>query len=309
MEEYSCEFCKSIFKNKYTLKSHINGNKTCLKNRGLELKSNYICNGCNTICFTKHKLVVHQETCKDFLICMHKNEMERKDSTIQTLQDTISEIKEKNENKMKEIVDGHKKQIDELKSEYKEQIDKLQNILQTITTEAVTRPTTTINNNIRNNLSLTYTLDEIKQTDLNDLFSESLTEQVFMSGYKGLAKLCTDKIINTRDSKKLICCTDMSRKKFKYMDKKGNMNEDVEARAFVDKVKQPIKEAGKQVYNTMISNINDERDQVREEDYGKKDRLITKSFQVMERYKDIINIDDPKYNNEFTAELAILNKN
>jgi hypothetical protein len=29
---------------------------------------------------------------------------------------------------------------------------------------------------------------------------------------------------------------------------------------------------------------------------------------VMDRYKDIINIDDPKYNVEFANELAILNK-
>jgi len=153
-----------------------------------------------------------------------------------------------------------------------------------------------------------YTLEDIKEEELMELFSENLTEKVFMSGQKGLAKLCTEKIINTKDSKKLICCTDISRRKFKYMDKKGNVNEDVEARDFVDKVTKPIKEAGKKVYNTMISNINDERVQARDDDYGKKERLIDKSFQVMDRYKDIINIDDPKYNCDFTNELAILNK-
>ena len=156
---------------------------------------------------------------------------------------------------------------------------------------------------------MTYTLDDIKESDLNELFLENLTEKVFMSGHKGLAKLCTDKIINTQDSKKLTCCTDITRKKFKYMDKNGNVNEDVEARAFVEKVTKPIKEAGKQVYDTMLSNINEERNKIREDDHGKKERLIDRSFQVMNKYQDIINIDDPKYNGDFTNELAILNKN
>ena len=44
------------------------------------------------------------------------------------------------------------------------------------------------------------------------------------------------------------------------------------------------------------------------DDYGKKDRLVMESFHIMGRYKDILNIDDPKYNNDFTNELAILNK-
>ena len=57
-----------------------------------------------------------------------------------------------------------------------------------------------------------------------------------MNFKKGIAKMCTDKIINTKDEKKLICCTDTTRKKFKYIDKKGNIKEDIEARFFVDRV-------------------------------------------------------------------------
>jgi hypothetical protein len=200
-------------------------------------------------------------------------------------------------------------ELDILNKEYKQQIERLQDRIDSLAKEAINRPTNSSTvNHIRNNLSMMYTLEDIKEEELMELFSENLTEKVFMSGQKGLAKLCTEKIINTKDSKKLICCTDISRRKFKYMDKKGNVNEDVEARDFVDKVTKPIKEAGKKVYNTMISNINDERVQARDDDYGKKERLIDKSFQVMDRYKDIINIDDPKYICDFTNELAILNK-
>ena len=58
-----------------------------------------------------------------------------------------------------------------------------------------------------------------------------------------------------------------------------------------------------------MEDLTEQRDHIRPEDYGKKEYLITQSFQVMDRYKDIINIDDPKYNTDFTCELAILNKN
>jgi hypothetical protein len=128
-----------------------------------------------------------------------------------------------------------------------------------------------------------------------------------MSGHKGIAKMCTEKIIHTKDKKKLICCTDTSRGKFKYMDKKGNLKEDIEARMFVDRVSKPIKDVGKQLYDNIMEKLTDERDHVKPEEYGKKERLTMESFQVMDRYKDIINIDDSKYNTDFTSELAKIN--
>jgi hypothetical protein len=240
---------------------------------------------------------------------------------IEESQKKLTELTHKHDQKLAEMTQTNEKFLALLKEEHarqiadlKQQNEKLQENIQNLAREAINRPTTssTTNNtvnNIRNNLSTQYTLDEIKTEELMELFRENLTEKVFMSGQKGLAKLCTDKLINTKDAKKLICCTDVTRKKFKYMDKKGNVIEDIEAREFVNKVTKPIKEAGRHVYDTMMSTISDERDHVREDDYGKKDRLVTQSFQVMDRYKDIINIDDTKYNTEFTNELAILNKN
>jgi hypothetical protein len=268
-----CVFCLFIFKDKYTLKNHILKSKKCIKNRGFNCKS------CN-ILFTKNSdLETHLLSCKDYIIQNLKDEITEKTSLIKELNAKVS------------------------------MMDKIKESYERIAKEAVSRPTTTNTvNHIRNNLSMTYTLDTLKEEELVDLFRENLTEKVFMSGQKGLAKLCTDKIINTRDSKKLLCCTDATRKKFKYMDKSGNMIEDIEARTFVNRMTKPIREVGQQIYDSMLSAIDDERDHIQETDYGKKDRLTTQTFQVMDRYRDIINIDDPKYNTEFTSELAILNK-
>ena len=333
---FACKFCNSQFKNPYTLKSHENGSKKCLSNRGLKLETKNQCIGCNLAFVNKYNLKLHEDVCRDFLQHQHAKEILEKDKIfsdfkeeqekryielVQERDQTLADLTHKNEQKLVEFTQTNEKFLALLKDEHarqiadlKQQNDKLQENIQNLAREAINRPTTssTTNNtvnNIRNNLSTQYTLDEIKAEELMELFRENLTEKVFMSGQKGLAKLCTDKLINTKDAKKLICCTDVTRKKFKYMDKKGNVIEDIEAREFVNKVTKPIKEAGRHVYDTMMSTISDERDHVREDDYGKKDRLVTQSFQVMDRYKDIINIDDTKYNTEFTNELAILNKN
>ena len=344
---FICKFCNSQFKTLYTLKTHENGSKKCLEKRGLKLETN-ICVGCNLSFFNKYNLKLHEDVCRHFLQHQHAKEILEKDKIFsdfkeeqekryielakeneQKLADLthkneqkLTDLTHKNEQKLVEFTQTNEKFLALLKEEHarqiadlKQQNDKLQENIQNLAREAINRPTTssTTNNNtvnnIRNNLSTQYTLDDIKAEELMELFRENLTEKVFMSGQKGLAKLCTDKLINTKDAKKMICCTDVTRKKFKYMDKKGNVIEDIEAREFVNKVTKPIKEAGRQVYDTMMSTISDERDHVREDDYGKKDRLVTQSFQVMDRYKDIINIDDTKYNTEFTNELAILNKN
>jgi hypothetical protein len=333
---FACKFCNSQFKNPYTLKSHENGSKKCLTNRGLKLETKNQCIGCNLVFVNKYNLKLHEDVCRNFLQHQHNNEILEKDKLlsdfkeeqekrytemIEESQKKLAELTHKHDQKLADLTQTNEKFLALLKEEHarqiadlKQQNDKLQENIQNLAREAINRPTTssTTNNtvnNIRNNLSTQYTLDEIKTEELMELFRENLTEKVFMSGQKGLAKLCTDKLINTKDAKKLICCTDVTRKKFKYMDKKGNVIEDIEAREFVNKVTKPIKEAGRHVYDTMMSTISDERDHVREDDYGKKDRLVTQSFQVMDRYKDIINIDDTKYNTEFTNELAILNKN
>lgn len=317
LETNICVGCNLSFFNKYNLKLHEDVCRNFLQHQHAKE------------ILEKDKLLsdFKEEREKRYIEMVEENEQKvvelthKNDQKLADLTQKLAELTNKHDQKLAEMTQTNEKFLALLKEEHarqiadlKQQNDKLQENIQNLAREAINRPTTssTTNNtvnNIRNNLSTQYTLDEIKTEELMELFRENLTEKVFMSGQKGLAKLCTDKLINTKDAKKLICCTDVTRKKFKYMDKKGNVIEDIEAREFVNKVTKPIKEAGRHVYDTMMSTISDERDHVREDDYGKKDRLVTQSFQLMDRYKDIINIDDTKYNTEFTNELAILNKN
>ena len=239
--EYICGFCSTHFKNQYNLKAHENGSKKCLSNRGLKLETKNQCIGCNLVFFTKHKLTLHEDVCRNFLQHQHAKEILEKDKLLSDFKEEqekrYTEMVEENEQKLAELTHKHDQKLAEmtqtnekflalLKEEHarqiadlKQQNDKLQENIQNLAREAINRPTTssTTNNtvnNIRNNLSTQYTLDEIKTEELMELFRENLTEKVFMSGQKGLAKLCTDKLINTKDAKKLICCTDVTRKKF-----------------------------------------------------------------------------------------------
>jgi hypothetical protein len=277
--DHKCQYCSSSFKNKYNLKKHIDEGKKCLKLRNIKCKS------CLTIFSNQNELEQHLVICKDHIITQLKEELFKKDT----------ELKEelfKKDTELKEEL--FKKDIE---------INKLHEKIESI----LSRPST-INNTQNINLSTTYTLDSIEEEHLVALFKENLTSQIFMSGQQGLAKLCTDKIINTKDNKKLICCTDFSRKKFKYIDKSGNTKEDIEARNFVKRVGKPMKDAGKVVYDDMMSSLRHQQDCIRPEEYGKKENLISQSIDVMNKYTDIINVDDPNHNTRFTNELAILNK-
>jgi hypothetical protein len=215
--EYKCEYCDLFLKNKYILKKHIDESKKCLKLRNR-------CKSCLTIFSNQNELEQHLVICKDHIIMKLKDELYKKDSELkEELYKKDIELKEELFKKDLELKEEVFKKDTELKEKIKEhqlEINKLHEKIESI----LSRPST-INNTQNINLSTTYTLDSIEEEDLIALFKENLTSQIFMSGQQGLAKLCTDKIINTKDNKKLICCTDFSRKKFKYIDKSGNTKE------------------------------------------------------------------------------------
>jgi len=279
-----CQFCSSIFKNKYILKTHILESKRCLK-----LRENK-CLSCLHNCIDQDDLEIHLLTCKDHI---------------------IKELKQEHKEETERLKQEHKQETERLKQEHKLVIDKLEQKIDSLIKDTINRPmihnNTTINN-IRNHLSMTYTLESLKDDEISNLLKENMTTQVFMNGQSGIAKMCTDKIINTKDNKKRLLCTDMSRNKFKYIDQQGNLKEDIEARNFINKVSKPIKDIGKDIYDGLMDCINQEKESLDEEDDKRKDKLLNDSMDIAERYRDILGIDHPKHNKEFMNELSRLNK-
>ena len=389
MTDVVCEFCFVSVKSKYNLKSHLINNKNCLKKRGLNLESTFICNGCDYIFTNNTNLGVHKETCKRYIVLKLKEEFDTR------LKDTLEKYKEENnincedqkaiyEQQLHDQKSIHEQELHDKKSiseqqlhnqkanydqqlhdqkvkydqqqsllteEYKEKIrnlelsnrdmthkitqhelkiidmkynyekiikdiqsqnDKLLENLQKLASQAIDRPTTATtnvtNNNIKNNFSSTYFLETIKAEDVKMKCQNYLTEQVFLEGQRGIAQLCTDHVIKTKDKKILMICTDVSRKKFKYIDEEGNIKEDYDARTFTNKISKPIKDASRIVYDSILFDVKSEKEMLEDDDYSRKAYLNSKELKTIDCYVQITHFDDPDNNQEFKNELAILNK-
>jgi DNA repair exonuclease SbcCD ATPase subunit len=113
--DYVCSFCLIHFKSQYNLKAHENGSKKCLANRGLKLETKNQCIVCNLSFFTKHKLKLHEDVCRNFLQHQHINEILEKNKIIDT---DLQRLKFRIENETNEKeglmlqINGFKKDIE-----------------------------------------------------------------------------------------------------------------------------------------------------------------------------------------------------
>jgi len=309
-----CGFCNATVSSKYILKTHLESNKTCLALRNLELQSNFNCKACNLMFKNSIKLSSHHETCIPFKILKMsdeiKTEFEKEKieliNAFKNEKQSIIDLYEKEKNDQIQNVNELQntiKQNERIIKELQIQNDKLFESIK----QAIEKPTI-VTNHIKNNFSEKYFLDSLSADDIKRKCQSYLTEDVFMKGQRGIAQMCTEHIIKTRDNKALIICTDTSRKKFKYVDENGNMKEDYEARTFTDKVSKPIKDMSKILYENILSDVNYEKDNVDEEDYSRKSFLHGKKMKAIDCFAQISCFDHPDLNTEYKNELAILNK-
>ena len=331
MPNITCEFCKSVVSSKYILKTHLATNKTCLGLRNLELKTEFMCKACNLFTLDNQKLANHHEICKPYQrLIITEETSEKYQQELKDLENKYQkEIKEMEhqyenkilllENKLEHVNQSKTAKEIDMKYNYEKiikdlqsQNDKLLETLQKLASQAIDKPTTNttnnVTNNIKNNFSDTYFLESIKAEDVKMKCQNYLTEQVFLEGQRGIAQLCTEHVIKTKDKKALMLCTDVSRKKFKYMDEQGNIKEDYEARTFVQKVSKPIKDASRIVYDSILFDVKSEKEMLEEDDYSRKAYLNSKELKTIDCYVQITHFDDPDNNQEFKNELAILNK-
>jgi len=331
--EHICQYCLSTFKNSSNLKAHLTSSKKCLKLRGIKIESKYNCSGCNSIFMNKINLNVHKESCKDYSFLHYKEDYEKKNENIKidyedkfkklkeennTLNSTISSLT-KNLDKNKFEYDNYlilKIQHDLLEKQHEKTITKLEmkinqcdSFIQKLALEGAAKPTTTnntVNNTIRNQLSSTYTLDKLEPKKLEDTMREHYTEHDFFGGQKRLANFFFEKVIKTPDDKMLICCTDTSRKKFKILDLRGNMKEDIEARSLCEKLKVPTQMITKEIYDKVIDRIDVERDRLSSDDRSRREKLLDDTMRAQQVYIDNMNFDDLNYNQDFMHELCVL---
>lgn len=254
---------------------------------------------------TNHKIEIDsKERIISDLHTIHMVELESKDKIISDL---------KTNHKVE--IDSKEKYIKDIQTHYTETNEKtikdLFSSIEKLASKAIDKTQTNIttnNSNVGNVYSDKYTLDSIQEDFVERKFQNHLTEEIFMEGQRGIARICSEQIVHTPDEKILMRCTDASRRKFKHMDKYGNFKEDYDARAFIEKVFPPIKKATDLVYNTIMGDIQYEKKNIDEDDYRRKSELQDKSLKVIDCYAKIICIDNHNLNSEFKNELAILTK-
>jgi hypothetical protein len=207
---------------------------------------------------------------------------------------------------------------DELSKQHEKTIEKLElkisqcdTFIQNLAREASNKPTTTnnnntINNSIRNHLSPTFTIDKLEDKKLEETMREHYTEFDYFCGQRGLATFLVERVIRTPDEKMMICCTDTSRKKFKILDMKGNLKEDIEARVLCEKIKAPTSIVTKEMYEKITNRIDEERKRLSDNDQSRKFKLIDDSMRAQQYYIDNMNFDDINYNGDFIKELCVL---
>ena len=208
------------------------------------------------------------------------------------------------------------KKYEDLEKQHEKTIAKLEmkitqcdSFIQKLALEGASKPTTTTNNtvnNIRNQLSSTYTLDKLEPKKLEDTMREHYTEHDFFGGQKRLANFFFEKVIKTPDDKMLICCTDTSRKKFKILDLRGNMKEDIEARTLCEKLKVPTQMITKEIYDKVVDRIDIERDRLSSDDRSRREKLLDDTMRAQQVFIDNMNFDDLNYNQDFMHELCVL---
>jgi len=204
-----------------------------------------------------------------------------------------------------ELEKQHEKTINKLEMKIS-QCDEFIRMLAREGSNKVTTTNNTVNNTVRNQLSTTFTLDNLEPKKLEETIREHYTERDFFGGQKRLANFFLERVIKTPDDKMLICCTDTSRKKFKILDLRGNLKEDIEARTLCEKLKVPTQMVTKEIYEKVIVKIDKERDRLTADDRSLREKLLDDTMRAQRIYMDNFNFDDINYNQDFMHELCIL---
>lgn len=306
-----CEYCKKELKSLSTLNTHIKKSKKCMETRNIVLILEFKCDGCNYNSSKKSNLIRHQEKCLEYknkIIEDNNKIIENKikllyENKITELKNIIIE-KDKTISEKNNIIKQKDKTIKEL---FEKSLERTTNTTNTINT--TNSNNTTIENNIKINM-LPY--ETLTDKDIKYAFVNEFGEEFFLQGQKGLAQFVSERLLKVIDKdgnhKKLMACTDSSRKIFKTLDKNGEVSKDVEAKKLTERIYEPVKvrsdlitkEIGDK-YFYLVENTSDELENDDDEkvDLNIASEKLTKALDSKTEIYKLI-----KDNTEFSKELS-----
>lgn len=188
-----------------------------------------------------------------------------------------------------------------------EQFKSSQKMIEQLAQRAIDKPTTTtVNNNqrISNILCDPDTYAKRTNHDWIRAVAREKFEPYFWQGQRGVAQFMVDHIIKAEDGKMLICCTDPSRNRFRYLNADNHMKEDIEARIFTQTISVPIKSVCNEVFDQICKKLHTERQDA--PNAFKLDLVDKKIMFAHNRLIEIRDIDNEEQNGDFKSELAVL---
>lgn len=234
-----CNFCKKIFKTKYTLSTHQQTAKNCLEKQGkLQniLSDTYECNFCKKFFTTKKVLDSHEFSCKV------KKEEEKENISKQLeeykfLKDENRKLKSEIKHQKQLNID-YEKQITKLNTDYEKQITELNKKIEkyedllikkienddkeksSLLQQVISKPSTNTNNTVSNTIKNTYNLGDnlvcFNKENITERI-DSLTNKHYRSKLEDFCKSLVDKLSD------MIVTTDIARQIVAIKPEEGNI--------------------------------------------------------------------------------------
>jgi len=228
MTEEHCNFCNKSFKNKYTLKSHIERSKKCLELRGEELISNFVCPKCDIIFMAKNDLSRHINLCK------------------KTPKDNMFIVKE-----LKEQIAQLRTQLRVQLKEKDDIIREKDHIIKDLAEKAINNAKPTINHT---NTTTNTTINNLQMISENDIkeHAKNLTLDHIKKGALGYSEYFLEYPLKDR-----IACTDYSRRKIKYKNEQGEIVTDPEMTTLSDLLFKSIKDRNRELTIQYTNELTD----------------------------------------------------
>ena len=232
-DKFLCEFCSHSFSSKSSLNSHQKKALYCLKLQECDKDSGcnkkFRCLFCDKAYTTKYNCIMHSEK------CVNKTNIEELQLELQKYKDKLIDLEKKLE------------VSNTLVKEYRELLGKEQNNHQTLALTAVSRPTTSIKNTIKN--AVIQNLLPLKENEMQEQLP-LLTIDHIREGAEGYAKFALKHPLKDR-----ITCTDVSRKKLAWKNEQGEIIYDTEGQILCKKFFAVIQEKSERLFKELIHEL------------------------------------------------------
>lgn len=228
-----------------------------------------------------------QQKIKDGVVQKEEN-IKRMGQSIRTIRDLEVELKCK----------------DEIIQDLKDQIKILIQNQQNVTLTAITKPTTSVKNTIKN--CTIQNLTPLKEAEMRDNI-QYLTTEHLKAGAEGYAKYAMEYPLKNK-----ITCTDVSRKKLAWKDVDNNLIYDNEGSKLAEKFFRILKERNFQLFREIINELGDRADAAyKREDQVEADAITELTDKICTwrtEARDAGYGKDNELKNEFIKYLCIASK-